>query len=229
MKRRVLINTTPFHTLLKKTQNGVVLIDIVCLLLPLDMQKTGEGIFCSPVFTASSSFFFVQKDADKTPHLPATWWKKRGCTPGRFWGSSTVAAPANSPSSLPIKTEAEKKKRGGDREQKEKKSDRGTRERQNRKENRIEKREKNGRKEKKTKKNRGSHLYTVRKKKEEHRRPPSPPPRAAADDNNCASSRRVSFLPSLLRLLFSFHWHTEREQFTFCSQWIIGGLLCTAH
>jgi hypothetical protein len=59
MKRRILSKTAPFHTLFikKKTQNGAVLNDTVRLLLPLDVQKTGEGSFCSPVFTAFSSSF----------------------------------------------------------------------------------------------------------------------------------------------------------------------------
>jgi hypothetical protein len=58
MKRRVLAKTASFHTLFikKKTQNGVILNDNVRLLLPLDVQKTGEGSFCSPAFSTTFPF-----------------------------------------------------------------------------------------------------------------------------------------------------------------------------
>jgi hypothetical protein len=54
--------------------------------------------------------------------MPATWWKKRGCTLGRFWGGSIVATPAISPPFFAYKYRGreEKRRAGGRREQNEK-------------------------------------------------------------------------------------------------------------
>ena len=51
-KRRHFIHCS----LKKKTQNGVVLNDTIRLLLPLDVQKIGEGNFCSPAFSTAFPF-----------------------------------------------------------------------------------------------------------------------------------------------------------------------------
>jgi hypothetical protein len=66
MKRRVLSKTASFHPLFikKKTQNGAVLNNTVCLLLPLDVQKTGEGAFV-PLF--SPTYFHRHLSLKKTP------------------------------------------------------------------------------------------------------------------------------------------------------------------
>jgi hypothetical protein len=123
------------------------------------------------------------------------------------WGGRGVAEqwppqPRFPPLFLPIKIrerEEEKRKRKGDgeedeeeKEKKRKKEKRRPRERGPRDE-----REKEKKKQKREKKKRRER----EKEKTEQ----------TADDNSRASSRQVSFLPSLIRLLFSFHWHAERN------------------
>jgi hypothetical protein len=85
----------------KRTQNGAVLNDTVCLLLPLDVQKTREESFCSPVFTDFSSSEKHQKDADQghpltklTRGLPRVGETKETCLLGQSWGGCTMIAPS---------------------------------------------------------------------------------------------------------------------------------------
>jgi len=81
-------------SLKKRTKNGAVLNDTVHLLLPLDVQKTGEGAFV-PFFI---DFFpppsLSQKDADQPgPKLSTCWRKGRRCVPQVVFGATTQWPP----------------------------------------------------------------------------------------------------------------------------------------
>ena len=119
------------------------------------------------------------------------------------WGGRGAAEqwppqPRFPPLFLPIKIgerEEEKRKRKGDGEEDEEEKEKKRKKETERE--RAERRERKGEEEAEKRKKRGER----EKEKTEQ----------TADDNSRASSRQVSFLPSLIRLLFSFHWHAERN------------------
>jgi hypothetical protein len=124
------------------------------------------------------------------------------------WGGRGVAEqwppqPRFPPLFLPIKIrerEEEKRKRKGDGEEDEEEKEKKRKKRKKEIEReRAERRERKGEEE------------AEKRKKKKRREREKEKTEQTADDNSRASSRQVSFLPSLIRLLFSFHWHAERN------------------
>jgi hypothetical protein len=70
MKRCILGKTASFHAFhwkKRRSKNGVVLNGTMCLLLPLDAQRTGEEEAFVPCFSPLSLSFPIPK---KTPYMP---------------------------------------------------------------------------------------------------------------------------------------------------------------